>query len=94
MSRMRESSVTIGETVLFVVDMHTVQLAGVCGMTRGQIPKIGDALPLVVTAVGANNQISGQLFLNGDAMVWVECAGLGTEPGQWQWVGDDMRVTP
>jgi hypothetical protein len=41
----------------------------------------GDELPLIVTRVGADETVNGQVLLDGNDQLWVMNIKLGTEPG-------------
>lgn len=46
----------------------------------------GDTSPMIVTRVWADlDGVNGQVFLDGNDVLWVTSALEGTEPGTWAW---------
>lgn len=62
------------------------------GGERGNAPREGDVLPLIVAAVYAEYKsieapsvVNGQVILDGPDTLWVTSRKQGDENGQWSW---------
>jgi hypothetical protein len=49
----------------------------------------GDVFPMMITAVRITNEmeasVNGQVFLDGNDVLWVQTRALGDQPGTYRW---------
>lgn len=54
-------------------------------LVRGNLPRAGDILPMLVVRVHEDGTVNGQVFLDGEDVLWVTSRAAGDEPGTWCW---------
>jgi hypothetical protein len=59
----------------------------------GNPVKAGDTFPMLIVRDWGGN-VSGQVFLDGNDVLWVTSVVEGTEPGTWAWPPRESYVTP
>lgn len=52
---------------------------------KGNTPRAGDIVPLLVVRVWPNGSVNGQAFLDGNDSLWVLSASEGEVEGSWRW---------
>lgn len=84
---------TIGQIVHYV--LSAVDCERICRNRKQKWPggdqaylgndvSIGELMPMIVCVVWSNEYVNGQVFLDGDDLLWVTSVKEGVEPGTWR----------